>query len=384
MINTPVYEVNLYLDGVLVGDCRRLAQNLVYSRKRTKVGSDLIDFTINDKLFDTWCKDRNYTINDLLKPLALECRIVRNGEELVGGFLATMPAYNPLQTSANLDLHFDGFLNLLAGVYIRDTGTNLPMGTITGNAGILVSTMIQFADNVASDAGKAYGFNTGIIEAMASITHTFDNYKTVKDWICDRCDNTTGAGPFDVYFHADKTYDVISDANFGDIITDWVAFYPTLLNNTSATSIAAAEIGGFASAIIGLGSGEVSASPDENTALFEFVSDVSAVSQYGYYEMMYQDSSISQSASMVKNITAKVANTSNPIWQPQITLHGKQVAPKPSGSNKIWVGDTITINNTIDLTGMTNGQFRVNELNVNVSAGGDELITPVLERIPNE
>lgn len=381
MINVAVYEVNLYINGTLVGDCRRIAENLSYGRRRTKMGADSIDFTINDVLFDEWCKERGTNINEILKPIALECRLVRDGVEVIGGFLATMPAYSPLNASADLNLHFDGFLNLLAGVYIRDTSTNLPLGTITGNAGSLVSSMIMFADTIASDAGKAFGFTAGNIEQLASITHTFDNYKTVKDWICDRCDNTTGAGPFDVYFHADKTYDVIGDNHFGDIISDWVAFYPTLLNNTSATSISASEVGGFASAVIGLGSGEVSADPDENTALLEFVSDRNSVADYGYCELLYQESSISQSSSMIKNITAQLDNAKNPIWQPEITLHGKQVAPKPTGSNKIWVGDTITINNSADLTGMTNGKFRVNELDVDISAAGDETITPILERV---
>ena len=381
MISIPTYEVKLYLDGTLIGDCRELAQDLTYTRKRTKMGADSIGFTINDVLFDKWCRARNYTINDLLKPLALECRLVRNGIEIIGGFLATMPAYSPLQTSANLDLHFDGFLNFLNGVYIRDTTTNLPLGTVSGNAGSMVSSMIMFADNVANNAGKAFGFTAGVIDSMPSITHTFDNYKTVKDWICDRCNNTTGAGPFDVYFHADKTYDVRKSSNFGDIIKDWTAFYPTLLNNTSATSISADEIGGFASAVIGLGSGEVSASPDENTALYEFVYDPASVTEYGYAEVMYQDSSVSQRSTMSKNINAELDNAKNPIWQPQIVLHGKQVAPKPTGNNKIWIGDTITISNAIDLTGMTNGKFRVNELNVDISAGGDETITPVLERV---
>jgi len=381
MIKVPIYEVNLYLNGTLIGDCRRLAQNLTFTRRRTKLGTDSIDFTINDVLFDKWCKQRNLTINDLLKPIALECRVVRNGVELIGGFLATMPAYNPLQTSANLNLHFDGYLNLLAGVFIRDTSTNLPLGTISGPAGSLVSNMISFADDLASDAGKAFGFSIGHIDTLNNITQTFDNYKTVKDWICDRCDNITGAGPFDVYFHADKTYDIYSQNNFGDTITDWVAFYPTLLNSTSATSISAAEIGGFASAIIGLGSGEVSANPDENTALFEFVSDSSKVVEYGYAETMYQESSISNSSVMINNITTELNIDSNPIWQPEITLHGKQVSPIPSGANKIWVGDIITINNSEDLTGMTNGKFRVNELAVNISASGDETITPTLERV---
>lgn len=375
------YEVRLYLDGTLIGNVRRLAQNLQWSRKRTKVGADSIDFTINDALFNQWCLDRNTTINDLLKPLALECRVLRNGVELVGGFLATMPAYQPLQTSANLNMHFDGFLNLLAGVYVRNTSTNLPMGTITGAAGTMVSNMIDFADTVALNAGKAYGFTEGAIDVLPSITHTFDNYKTVKDWICDRCDNTTGAGPFDVYFHADKTYDVRADDNFGDVITDWVATFPGTLSGTSATSINAPEVSGFASAVIGLGAGEVSANADENTALFRFTEDNQAVVEYGYFETLYQDSSISTGSVLERNIDAELWNTANPIWQPQITLHGRQVAPIPTGSAKIWIGDTIIINNSLDLTGMTNGDFRVNELNVEVTAAGDETITPVLERV---
>lgn len=375
------YAVNLYLNGGLIGDCRRLAQNLHYTRRRTKVGADSIDFTINDKLFDEWCRMMGVTINDLLKPLALECRVVRNGVELVGGFLATMPAYQPLQTSANLALRFDGFLNLLNGVYIRNLSNNLPRGQITGRAGALVSQMIQFSNSVSASAGKGYNFVQGDIDTMASITHTFDNYKTVKEWICDRCDNATGAGPFDVYFHADKTYDVKADDNFGDIITDWVAFYPMLLNNTSVASITAEEVGDFASAVMGLGAGEVSSDANENTAIFAFEQDEDVVREYGYYETLYQDSSVSTTSVLQRNIQAELWNRENPVWQPQIVLKGIQVAPTPYGDNKIWIGDTITINNSIDLTGMTNGAFRVNELDVAVSAQGDETITPVLERI---
>lgn len=381
MIDIPVYEVNLYVNGVLVGDCRRLAENLNYTRRRTKLGADSIDFTVNDVLFNEWCKARNWTINELLKPLALECRLTRNGTPVVGGFLATMPSYAPRQASASLDLHFDGFLNLLAGVYIRDTSTNLPVGTMSGHAGAMVSSLITLANDISSNAGKSFGFVAGNVETMEIITSTLDNYKTVKDWICDRCDNTTGAGPFDIYFYPDKTYDVYTDAHFGDVISDWVAYYPTLSNNTSATSISADEIGGFASAVLGLGSGEISSNPDENTALLAFTSDPDKVSEYGYAETLYQESSIGTPEVLQRNINAVLANDSNPIWQPQITLHGKQVAPKPTGTNKIWIGDTIKIQNSADLTGMTNGSFRVNELTVDISASGDETITPILERV---
>lgn len=384
MIKYAQYNVNLYINGTLVGDCRKLAQNLTYTRKRTKIGADSIDFVINDKLFNNWCLERNYTINDLLKPLALECRLVRNGVEVVGGFLATMPSYSPLQASANLSLHFDGFLNLLNGVYIRDTATNLPLGTISGNADSLIEQMITLANTVSSSAGKGYGFVKGHADTLASIINTFDNYKTVKEWICDRCDNTTGAGPFDVYFHADKTYDIYADSNFGDYITDWVANFPTILNGTSATSLSAPEVSGFSSAVLGFGAGDISPIASENTALYSFVKGDDAIADYGYYETLYQESSVSVLETLTLNISAELAFNSNPTWKPEITLHGKQVSPVPSGSNKIWIGDIIAINNTLDYTGMTNGRFRVNELKVDISSANDETITPTLERYEME
>lgn len=368
------YEVKLYLNGTLIGDCRSIAQGLKWVRRRTKVGVDEIDFTINDVLFNEWCVARNTTISDMLKPYALECRIVRNGIEVVGGFLATMPAYSPNGTSANLAMKFDGWLNLLAGVYIY------PVGTVTGNMDYLIDQYIKEADARALAAGKAFGFKQGTLEELPEIEHTFDNYKATKDWFCDRCDNTTGAGPFDIIFDADKTYNVYSQANAGDIITDWVANYPANINYTSAATISASEVSGFASSIIGLGSGEVSSNADENTAITSFLTNTNKVQEFGYVENLVQNSSISVQETLDNNVATNLFIKSKVIWEPQITLLGKQVEPKPTGSNKIWICDVITIKNTEDLTGMTNGQFRVNELGVSVSATGAETITPVLER----
>lgn len=368
------YEVNLYIDGVYIGDCRRLAQGLKWVRRRTKSGVDEIDFTLNDVLFNEWCKERNTDINSILRPIALECRVVRNGIELVGGFLATMPAYSPNGTSANLALRFDGFLNLLNGVYIR------PIGSVTGEMQALVQRFIGEADARALSNGKAYGFTAGYAEQLAEIEHTFDNYKSTKDWICERSDNITGAGQFDVYFHADKTYDIYSSANFGDVITDYVINYPTKQNSTSATSISAQEVAGFASSVIGIGSGEVSSNVSENTAIISELVYNPAVVEYGYYETILQDSSITKQTTLDNNVATLLSNSSTIVWNPEIALNGRNVEPKPTGTNKIWVGDTITIENNEDLTGMTNGQFRVNELEVSVSATGAENIKPILER----
>lgn len=373
-MNAPEYELELRLDGVLIGDVRRLAQNLVWERRRTINGVDSISFTLNDVLFEKWCEDRNTTIVDLLKPIALDCRVIRNGVAVCGGFLATMPAYTPNGTSANLNLQFDGYLNLLGGVYIRPTATQTaPMADI-------IEGWIYDADSRASTAGKAFGFVSGDLDNLATVTQTIDGYKTVKEAITDRADNITGAGIFDVYFHPDRTYDIKSDSNFG-VTRGYIINYPTQLNGISAVSISAQEVDGFASHVIAIGAGEVSADVEKNTAIVSEYTNSDAVTEYGYFETLYQDSSISRQATLDGKAESQTAIQSNPMWQPEITLTGRQIAPSPTGDNCIWIGDRITINNAEDMTGQTSGQFRVQALSVSVTSSNAENITPVLERI---
>jgi hypothetical protein len=373
-MNAPEYELELRLNGVLIGDVRKLAQNLVWERRRTINGVDSISFTLNDILFEQWCNDRSTSIVDVLKPLALDCRVIRNGVAVCGGFLATMPAYTPNGTSANLDLQFDGYLNLLGGVYIR------PTATTTAPMADMIEGWIYDADSRAEAAGKGFGFVSGDLDNLATVTQTIDGYKTVKEAITDRADNITGAGIFDVYFHPDRTYDIKSDANFG-LTRSYIINYPTMLNGISAVSISAQEVDGFASHVIAIGAGEVSADAEKNTAIVSESTNSDAVAEYGYFETLYQDSSISRQETLDGKAESQVASQSNPLWQPEITLSGRQIAPSPEGDDSIWIGDRITINNTEDMTGQTSGQFRVQALSVSVTSSNAENITPVLERI---
>lgn len=371
---TPNYEVDLYLDRVKIGDVRGLAQNLTWVRRRVKVGADEIDFTINDVLFERWLEDRGTDLTTILRPYALEARVVRDGVELVGGYLATMPGYVPNGTSANLQLKFDGWLNLLAGVYIK------PIGTVFGHMDDLIERFVAEADERASAAGKAFGFTRGESEALPQISHTFDNFKSTKEWICERSDNETGAGHFDVIFDADRTYHIYPEASAGDKL-DWVARYPADINSPSALTISANEVSGFASSVIGLGNGEVSSNDEENTAITSQQTDSDAVKIYGYCEELLQDSSVSVQESLDNNVKSRLAISSNIRWQPEVTFAGRQVSPTPTGATKLWICDILTILNTEDLTGMTSGQFRVNELSVEVSASNAETIKPTIERL---
>lgn len=380
MFEKAIYIVELRLDGELLGNIREYAQNLKWTKNRTRIGVDSISFTINDKLLSDWCTRRGKTVAEILRPLALDCRVIRNGVAVVGGFLATMPAYKPNGSSANLDLKFDGYMNYLAGVYIN------PGPTETKPMGEMVQGWIEMADQRATAAGKAFGFVAGKVASLATVEQTFDNYKAVKDAITDRCDNITGAGPFEVYFHPDRSYDVVADADFGDEITDYVIQYPARINGVPATSFQASELTGFASTVIGIGAGDIdngetpAEGEEAKPAPTSIQTNSEAVQRYGYAEYVLQESSVSVQETLDRNTATELENRSTMVWQPQVTLYGKNVAPMPSGEKKIWIGDTVKIQNAQDYTGMTSGSFRVNSLQVSVEATGAEKITPTLSR----
>ena len=376
MIATVDYRVNLYLDGELIGDVRELAEDLTWAKRRTATGVDEIDFTLNDHLFDEWLQKRGTDIQSVLKPMALDCKIFRDGEAIVGGFLATMPGYKPNGTSADLDMRFDGYLNLLNGVYIRPTATR------TMRANLMVASWISDAESRATNAGKAFGITQGVSEQLASVTRTFDGYKPVKEAIVELCDNVEGAGQFDVIFDAYRQYTITQ--NLGRYITGWHIDYPTSLNGKSATSISANEVQGFASHVIEIGAGETSAQADQNTAIVSEGTNYEAVSEYGYVEVVEQNSSISTQSVLDQHCATKLSTTSNPRWEPEIELIGRQVPPSPTVEGGLWIGDTVELLNNIDLTGQTNGRFRINELVVKVSASNAETITPKMERVATE
>ena len=372
-MNIPTYEIELRLNGTLIGDVRPIAQNLKWRKARTASGVDEIDFVLNDKLFADWCEKRNTTIEQMLKPYALDARIVRNGEDIVGGYLATMPAYQPNQDSANLQLRFDGYLNLLAGVYIR------PTATTSAAAGTMVANWIADAEAKATAAGKPFGITAQSIQALATIERTFDNYKPVKEAITDLCDNVEGAGPFDIIFNPDRSYFITNQ--LGRDITAWQIYFPTRLAGQSATTISAQEVQGFASHIIALGAGETSSDPTKSTVIVSENTDSVAVLEFGYVEQLNQYSSVSRQTTLDQKCATDLANSTSIQWQPEITLIGRQTPPSPTADYGLWIGDQIYIQNEADLTGQTSGKFRINILDVSVSGTNAETIKPTMERV---
>lgn len=375
-MNSANYKVELRINGILVGDIRNIAQNLNWSRYRTNYGVDSINFTLNDQLFAKWCQDHNTDINTILKPYALDCRIIRNGEEVAGGFLATMPGYTPRNASAELAMRFDGYLNLLDGVYIH------PTPTATKRADLLIQDWITLAETRATTAGKGYGFTFDSVHSkqLPTVQRTFDSYKTVKEAITQMTDNVEGAGIFDVIFNPDRSY-YITD-QLGRDISTWQLYYPPRLAGQSASTISAPEVQGFASHIITLGSGETSSDPAKSTVITSEATNSPAVLEFGYVEALTQYSSVSRQSTLDGHCAADLREASNALWQPEITLMGSQTPPSPTAEYGLWIGDIIYLENEADPTGQTSGWMQVQAIEVQVNAAGGETVRPTIERVP--
>lgn len=368
------YRIELRIDGNLIGDVSQLAQNLTWRKCRTNSGVDEINFTLNDREFADWCAERNCDIQTVLKPYALDARIVRNGEAVIGGFMATMPAYAPKNDSADLALRFDGYLNLLAGVYLH------PTQMVQMPAGQMVQSWITIAETRSANAGKAFGITAGSIQNLATVQRTIENFKPVKEAITDMTDNVEGAGEFDVIFNADRSYFITNQ--LGREIFTWRLTYPAGINGQRIATISASEAQGFASHMITIGSGEVSQDPDKMTAIVIESTDSDAVQEFGYVERLNTYSSISrQNTLTTRNATDLANSVKQSRWLPEITLLGRQVAPSPTAEFGLWIGDTIWIENEADLTGQTSGKFRIQTIEVTRSATGAETVKPKLERV---
>lgn len=384
------YKVELRLNGKLIGDIRRIAENLTWTKRRTKMGVDSISFTVNDFLFSEWCEARGTALVEILKPLALDCRIVRNGVAMVGGYLASMPAYQPNGYSASLSLQFDGYLNLLAGVYLY------PQATQTKRLNQMITDWIDEANRRSEMAGKSFGLAAIRSDQLATVTQSFSDYKDIKSYITDRCDNVSGAGEFEVYFNPMKQYAIVPDNSFGSNLTgSYVIQYPAQINIISAATLSASEVTGFASCVIGIGAGETSGTAAENTAITSRQVNQAAVKEYGYAETTLSESSVSIQETLDNNTAGELAKRSNMTWLPEIQLSGRQITPMPPlvlhypiaserpsivTERSIWIGDTIAIQNSADMTGMTSGEFRVEELEVSIDANDAENIKPTLSR----
>lgn len=356
------YEIQLRYNGTLIGNVYPITTARSWSK--VKNGVDQISFSVSMLKMQEWCVKRGTTLAEIVKPLKLDARIVRNGTPLLGGILLEIPSYSldNDKIDCEIQFNFDGYLNIYSGLYIRPT--------LVYNSQPLNQYLVDIvnrANTIASNAGGDTGVTIGHIDILGNDQNTYDSYKAVKDALTEQTDNETGAGNFDIDFTYDRKFCIYKQ--MGDDRTDLVIRYPSIRGAVNATSVSFDAWNSLATHVIGVGAGN--GVGDGGAAIVRQTSaaqDAFGISEFGYYEQVFQDSSISRADTLDNKISGVLEQGTKVLLTPTIGIVGNQL----DLGNTFWIGDRFSFQNDFDPFIPTSATLRVLQLDCTIDDTGAE------------
>ena len=145
--------------------------------------------------------------------------------------------------------------------------------------------------------------------------------------------------------------------------------YPSVRGALNATSISFDAWKSLATHVIGVGAGN--GGGDGGAALVRETSaaqDAFGISEYGYYEQVFQDSSISQASTLENKISGVLEQGTKALLTPTIGIVGNQLAL----GETFWIGDRFSFENDFDPFIPTSAPLRVLQLDCTIDDTGAE------------
>ena len=364
LIDRKVYEIRLYRNRDLIGNLGKIARELTWTVNRNpQVGYNSLSFKVDQRAFDRWCQSHGIETSDLITPINTDCEIwVRNDPQaepvcVAWGYLYAYPTL--VANTDALDYQFtfkDQFLKL-QGADVIPNGTTYTQ---------------QYADDVEADLmlkgqqrqNANYGFVRGDTDRLAKIDRTYSDWKPVSEAMAEMCDNSTGAGQFDIWIDQDYRLNIKKPRGQDSGL---VFVYPYTTASAQIPMSASPnyeQAPELATAILAVGSGQGDA------AVSVLVKDNDAIKKYGYIEQYKQYSSIEQLSTLQQKARADLDAAIYPDPAPTISVNGVFI----NWAN-FYVGDRIDyVNNTAVNYGLS-GHVRVKTIKVNCDGNRNESIT---------
>lgn len=364
LVDRKVYEIRLYRNRDLIGNLGKIARELTWTVNRNpQVGYNSLSFKVDQRAFDRWCQSHGIETSDLITPINTDCEIwVRNDPQaepvcVAWGYLYAYPTL--VANTDALDYQFtfkDQFLKL-QGADVIPNGTTYTQ---------------QYADDVEADLmlkgqqrqNANYGFVRGDTDRLAKIDRTYSDWKPVSEAMAEMCDNSTGAGQFDIWIDQDYRLNIKKPRGQDSGL---VFVYPYTTASAQIPMSASPnyeQAPELATAILAVGSGQGDA------AVSVLVKDNDAIKKYGYIEQYKQYSSIEQLSTLQQKARADLDAAIYPDPAPTISVNGVFI----NWAN-FYVGDRIDyVNNTAVNYGLS-GHVRVKTIKVNCDGNRNESIT---------
>ena len=364
LIDRKVYEIRIYRNRDYIGNLGKIARELSWTVNRNpQIGYNSLSFKVDQLAFDRWASSHGVETADLITPIYTDCEIwVRNEPTaeavcVAWGYLYSYPTL--VANTDALDYQFtfkDQFLKLQGA-------SRIPNGTAYSRqpANSVVMDIISKAQTRQNP--NRFGFTVGLNPALPRIDRTYNDWKPVSEAVAEMCDNSTGAGQFDVWIDQDYKVNIAKPRGKDSGL---VFIYPY---NTASAQIPMSAAPTYeqapelATAILAVGSGQGDA------AVSVLVKDDDAIKRFGYIEQYKQYSSIEQKATLQQKALADLDNAIYPDPAPTISVNGVFIDWANFG-----VGDRVDyVNNTAVNYGLA-GHVRVKTITVNCDGNRNESI----------
>lgn len=358
-----VYEVRLYRNRDYLGDLGKLARDLTWTVNRNpQIGYNTLSFKVDQLAFDNWCKGTGVQTDDIVRPMNTDCQIwVRNTPMaepvcVAHGYLYAMPTGVPNGDAMDYRFEFkDQFLKLQGA-------SRIPNGTrYTLPANQMVMKLISDAQNRQNP--YRYGFTVGLNPSLPTITREYNDWKPVSEAVAEMCDNSTGAGQFDVWIDQDYKVNVAKPRGQDSGLVFHYPYDPTLTMIPMASAPTYEQIPELMTVIRAVGEGQGDA------AITTLIKDDDAIEQYGYIEGYQQYSSITNLNTLNQKAQADLDNAINPNPAPTISVNGVFINWETFG-----VGDLISYVNEQAVGYGLAGTVRVATITVNCDGNRNESV----------
>lgn len=200
MPSTPrqKYELELWINGVQVGDISRLARNRSFQLRRNL--SEQLSFSMDLTAFERYCTSAGRSPEAMLEPYVTDIRVKLNGQYLFGVEVSDI-LYNLGVDGISVEVKSAGFLDLFKDRYITKKYPDTTESTD------IVRDALDITQTESGDPSDDFGVLPGVVQETVGVPREREYInQNVRDLIVNLTDLVDGN--FDVKFNYDRTYEI--------------------------------------------------------------------------------------------------------------------------------------------------------------------------------
>lgn len=335
----PKYELELWINGVQVGDISKLAQNRSYTITRND--REELTFTLDVKAFENYCASVGSQPVEVLEAYVTDVRVKRNGVYLFGVQVVDMQ-YTFDESGASIVVKCSGFLDLMMDRYVTKSYVQTDAASIARD--LIAETQAVMGD---------FGITNGISQDAGVLRDRNYVDQNVKDGIV----NLTNLidGNFDFKFLADRTFETYT---YMGTTRDNLKFtYPYNIKSMTVPRTAL----NLYNYIIALGSGF-----GEETLRSE-AGDTASRLNYGTRQKILSFNSVSVQETLDQHAVSEVLLRKDIVMLPKLKVDGEFC-----DLNVVSVGDIIPVSTQGFTSLPLDGMFRIEQIRVSLDSNDAE------------